>query len=181
MNETSAGSRVWRTLNALLSPVETLAAVLSGAATMLAMTLTTADALGRYFFGAPLVFQFYFTSHYVLVALIMLALPWGFRTGGYIRVTIVTEHIPDTIRVFLFRLGLVASAAYLALLTWKSWMYFLNAAQKGLVQIEDLNWPVAWSWVWIPLGCGLLTLRILLTAFGPAAEIHHEHDPEQEI
>lgn len=181
MSSGSLAARVHGGLDRLLVPIENVAAAASGVVTMLAMALTTVDALSRYFLNAPLVFQFYLTANYLLIGLIMLALPWGFRTGGYIRVGIVTEHIPAAIRLPLFRIGLLMSAAYLALLAYKAGQYTLNAFQKNLVYIEDLNWPVAWSWVWVPIGCGLLTLRVLLVALGPAKDLHIEHDPEEEI
>ncbi|WP_417209757.1 TRAP transporter small permease [Antarctobacter sp.] len=165
----------------VLVPLENAAAIVSGVCTALAMVLTTADALMRYLFDAPLVFQFYFTANYLLVGIILMALPWGFRTGGYIRVGILTEIIPDGPRFLLFRLGLLLSAGYLLLLAWKGGQYFLKTFLTGQVYIEDLNWPVYLSWIWIPLGMGLLTLRVLMVALGPSDFLHIEHDPEEDV
>lgn len=181
MSETGFGQRLYDGVDRLLIPVENVLAIFSGIFTVLAMVLTTADALGRYLFNAPLVFQFYFTANYLLVGLVMLALPWGFRTGGYIRVGMVMQYIPVGPRNLLLRTGLLISAAYIALLGWRAGQYFWKAFQSNQIVIEDLNWPVAWSWFWIPVGCGLLVLRLLLVAFGPSAELHVDHDPEEEI
>lgn len=181
MTSISIGNRVHGGLNKLLVPIENLAAAVSGVVTMIAMALTTIDALSRYFLNSPLVFQFYLTANYLLISLIMLALPWGFRTGGYIRVSVLTEHLPPKIRLPLFRVGLIASAGYLLLLAYKAGQYTFDAFAKNLMYIEDLNWPVGWSWVWVPIGCGLLALRVLLIALGPDSDLHIEHDPEEEI
>ena len=173
--------RVHARIDRLLVPVENAAACVSGVFTALAMVLTTLDALMRYLFSAPLVFQFYLTANYLLVGIILMALPWGFRTGGYIRVSILTEVMPERLRFLLFRVGLLVSAAYLALLAWKGWQYFLKTWLSGQVYVEDLNWPVYLSWIWIPVGMGLLTLRVLMVAFGPAEHLHVEHDPEEDL
>jgi TRAP-type C4-dicarboxylate transport system permease small subunit len=177
----SIWAQTYKVLNRCLVPIENAAAVISGLLTLLAMILTTADALMRYAFNAPLVFQFYFTSNYVLVGLVLMALPWGFRTGGYIRIALVTENLPIWLRNSLLRAGLAISAGYIALLAWTSGQYFLKAYATNQTYIEEVNWPVAWSWVWIPVGCGLLVLRVLLTATGPAEELHIEHDPEEDL
>ena len=70
------GSRVVEALDRCLTPVENLAAVIAGAFTLAAMVLTTLDALMRYGLNRPLEFQFYFTSNYLLVGLVLMALPW---------------------------------------------------------------------------------------------------------
>ena len=93
----------------------------------------------------------------------------------------LTEFIPAAIRPPLFRVGLIVSAAYLAMLGWTSGKYFLKAYATHQIYIEDLNWPVAWSWVWLPVGLFLLMLRVLLVAFGPAEGLHAEHRPDEEI
>jgi hypothetical protein len=30
-----------------------------------------------------------------------------------------------------------------------------------------IDWPVAWSWVWVPVGCLLLALRLLVDCTAP--------------
>lgn len=172
---------IHRQFDRILIPLENAAAIVAGVFMALAMVLTTADALMRYLFNTPLAFQFYFTANYLLVGMILMALPWGYRTGGYIRVGIVTENIPDALRSLLFRTGLLISSAYLCLLAWKGGSYFLKAAMSGSVYIEEINWPVYLSWIWIPIGMGLLALRVLLVALGPANSLHIEHDPEEDL
>lgn len=181
MSGAGIAGRLHGGLDRLLVPLENAAAVVSGLFTILAMVLTTVDALSRYLLNAPLVFQFYLTSNYLLVGLVLLALPWGFRTGGFIRVSMLTQHLPHWLTVTLLRTGLLASACYMALLGWRGGQYFWKAFQSQQIYIEDLNWPVSWSWFAIPIGCGLLTLRLLLVAAGPEADLHVEHDPEEEI
>lgn len=179
MNATARS--IHETINKILTPIENVFAAFSGLCTMIAMVLSTLDALMRYAFNTPLQFQFYFTSRYLLVALIMLALPWGFRTGGYIRITLVTEGMSARLRNPLLRVGLLISAIYVGILFMTSGGYFLKAYTENLVYIEEVNWPIDLSWIWLPLGLGVLVLRLLLITFGPDSELHVAHDVEEEI
>lgn len=171
---------LYEALNRRLIPIENVAAVFAGVAMVLAMALSSLDAIMRYALDEPLVFQFYFTSNYLMVALCTMALAWGFRNGGFIRVTMLTAHLPPVARSAVLRLGLVAGAALLLLLTWTSGAYVVNAFRTNQVYVEELNWPVAWSWIWIPLGCGLLMLRVLLMAISPIETFRSSEEIELE-
>lgn len=162
--------------------MENLAAALAGAIMLLAMVLVSLDALLRYVFGAPLTFQYYLTEKYLMVGMVALSLSWGFRTGGYIRIEGLVEALPRGLRALVLRVGLLLSAAYIAVLAWLGGAYFLSAVRKGEVVMGVIDWPVSWSWIWIPVGCGLLALRLLLAAVGPnggltVKSVHAEQAP----
>lgn len=146
-----------------------------------AMLLISADAILRYVFNNPLVFQLAVTEDYLLVGVIMLSLSWGFRTGGYIRITGLANMLPEAPRNLLFRAGVFASAGYAAVLSWKSWGHFWDPFQTGEVNYGVIDYPVWLSHVWVPFGLGLLALRLALTAVGPVQNVHIEHDPTEEV
>jgi TRAP-type C4-dicarboxylate transport system permease small subunit len=163
-------------LDRALRPVEALAAIIGGVMMLAAMTLTALDAILRYSINAPLVFNFYLTEKYLLVGMIMMPMAWGFRTGGFIRLMGVAPLLTTEARYLLFRAGLFVSFIYVAVLAWLSWVYFLDTYRRGLVQMGIIDWPVYWSWIWVPVGLFLLALRLLLTAVGPATQLDGETD-----
>lgn len=163
-------------LDRWLRCIELAAVVLAGGIMILTMILVASDAVLRYLFNAPLSFQYHLTENYLLVALIALALAWGYRTGGYIRITFFVNILPATVRGLILRAGLLVSAIYIGVLAWQGGQYFLKAYQDGQTQLGVIDWPVSWSWVWIPVGCGLLAARLLLVAIGPSTELHDEHN-----
>src|SRR5690606_16258347 len=150
---------------------ENIFAGIAGAIMLVAMVLVSLDALLRYFAGAPLSFQYYLTEKYLMVGMIAMCLSWGFRTGGYIRIEGLVRAFPAGLSDPLLRTGLLLGAGYMAVLAWLGGKYFLDALRKDEVVIGVIDWPVAWSWIWIPAGCGLLALRLLVDAFGPAARL----------
>ncbi|MCI5075399.1 TRAP transporter small permease [Oricola sp.] len=158
---------MYRIADRTLSFLETMAAIVAGAFLLAAMVIVSADAAMRYLFARPLTFQFALTENYLLVGLILMALPWGFRTGGYIRIETLPRLLPPPLGAGLIRLGLAASAGYLGALTFYSWGKFHSAWVKGEVVLGVIDWPVSLSWIWVPLGCGLLSIRLILSALGP--------------
>jgi TRAP-type C4-dicarboxylate transport system permease small subunit len=167
-------------LERLFRPIEDLAEIIAGVMAVAAMLLVSADALLRYLFNAPLSFQYHLTENYVMVAMVMMPMAWGFRTGGYVRITGLIQPVPHAGRRLLIRAGLLVSAAYIAALAWVAGIQFLDAYQSDEVEFGVIDWPVAWSWVWVPVGLGLLTLRLLLAAFGPEGQLEIKHDAAEE-
>lgn len=138
-----------------------------------AMVLTSLDALLRYLFNAPLTFNSYLTTYYLMVAMLVMPLAWAFRTGGYIRVVFFASMLPHKIGTLLLRAGKLVGAGYFGALAWLSGGSFWKIYQAGDIQMGAIDWPVAWSWVWLPIGLGLLSLRMLLMVFGPDDELHY--------
>ena len=160
--------RVHQLFDRALTLIENAAVAIAAIAMLAAMVLTSLDAVMRYAFSAPISFQQYLTENYLLVAMVNMALAWGFRMGGYIRIETMLTILPRRLANGAIRLGLLVSAAYVAALAWMAWGTFWEAYVKGSTHFGEIDWPVSWSWVWIPVGCGLLALRLLLIATGPA-------------
>ncbi|SMF90070.1 TRAP-type C4-dicarboxylate transport system, small permease component [Azospirillum oryzae] len=159
-----------------------LAAAIVGATLMLAtMVLISFDALLRYTFNAPLSFAFYLTENYLMVGMMTLPLAWGFRRGGFIRISAFVQLMPETIREMFLRAGLLSGSAYVAVLAWLAGIHFIEVYESGDVQMGVIDWPVSWSWVWVPIGVGLLAVRLVLMAFGPSRDLQGNHDDAEDL
>lgn len=179
--ETEAGGSVYRRLDKALSAVEDVAALVAALALTAVVTIITFDAFLRYFLNQPIAFQYTLTEEYLLVMIVSLSLSWGFRTGGYIRIKGVATKLPERAAYYLLRAGLLASTIYVATLAWKSGQFFLKLLATGEAGLGAIQLPVWVSWVWVPLGLGILSLRLVLTTFGPAELLEAEHEPDEEI
>ncbi|ABL71289.1 TRAP transporter small permease [Paracoccus denitrificans] len=180
---TEAGEQnaIYRSVDRVVSVLENICAILAGIILLFMMVIVSLDAIFRYLFHAPIAFQYTLTEDYLMVAVVSLALSWGFRTGGFIRITGITNMLPGWMQAFVFRLGLVLGFLYVFALAWTSGGAFQKVWTTGEVRIGVIDWPVYLSWIWVPLGCGLLAIRVLLTAFAPAAEICADPHAESEI
>ncbi|MFV0493282.1 MAG: TRAP transporter small permease [Pseudorhodobacter sp.] len=164
---------VYGVLDKALRIPELMAACTGGFFMVAAMVLTSADAILRYFFNAPLTWNSYLTTYYLMVGMFVMPMAWGYRTGGYIRIVFLASMLPHNMAYLLLRLGKIVGAAYFGALGWLAGEHFWEVFQRGDVEMGLIDWPVSWSWVWIPIGLGLLSLRMLLMAFGPNDELHY--------
>jgi len=180
MSGAAAADRGYGVLETALRKCEAAAAILGGVMMLLAMLLTSLDAILRYAFNAPLTFNYYLTENYLMVGMMLLPMAWGFRTGGYIRIMLLVERLSPIIRGLLLRMGLLVSCVYVAALAWLSGAHFFEIYQRGDIQMGVIDWPVSWSWAPVPLGLGLLALRLLLTTIGADADLHLQHDETAE-
>jgi len=164
-------SGMLRRLDHAVRPVETTAAVVGGVMMVMAMTLMTVDAFMRYLFTSPIQIAPRLIEFYLMVGMFAMPLAWGFRTGGYIRIMAGVAILPARFRNFILRAGLLVSSLYVGGLTWMSCIHFYEAWESNEVYVGVLDWSVAWSWIWVPTGLCLMTLRLILMAFGPANEL----------
>lgn len=153
-----------RAVDRTLCRVENGLIAIGGAAIALAMVLVSADAFMRHVFSDPLTFQYTFTEQYLMVMGFSLALPWGYRTGGRIRILLLLNAFPPAMRLWIMRLGNVAAAIYLGFLAWQSFGKATTAFTRNDLMMGVIDWPVGWSWIWIPIGLSFLILRLLVDA-----------------
>jgi TRAP-type C4-dicarboxylate transport system permease small subunit len=168
-----------RTIDRAFRHVETAGVVLAGITMLVVMVLVSADAILRRGFGQPLTFQLTLSESYLLVIMVMLSLAWGYRRGGTIQVRLLLDNLPPATAAIIMRIGLAASAIYMAVLAVLAWSPFYRAWVDNEVVLGVIDWPVAWSWIWVPLGCGMLAIRLALDATGPAVAVpdSHAHEP----
>lgn len=154
-------------LDGMLCRVEALALAIAGVAVVAAMLLVSADAILRYAFASPLAFQLHVSEFYLLPASLTMALAWGYRTGGAIQIEFLIQVLPYWLVNPLTRIGLAAAALYMGYIAWRGYLVFEKAWTRNEVVMGVLDWPVSLSWIWIPLGCGLLAIRLLIDAVAP--------------
>jgi TRAP-type C4-dicarboxylate transport system permease small subunit len=131
------------------------------------MLSISADALSRYLFGSPITGQYEFTQLYLLVILVFMALPRTYVSGGHIRLKLLDRYrqkIPfDLSERFNVLLGGIAFGAIAYISGLEAIDKFVNQDKLfGAVQF-----PIYWSYVWVPLGSGLMALRLIYEIFVP--------------
>jgi TRAP-type C4-dicarboxylate transport system permease small subunit len=131
------------------------------------MLSISADALSRYLLGNPITGQYEFTQFYLLVILVFMALPRTYILGGHIRLKLLDKYrhkIPfDLSERCNVLLGVLAFGAV-------TYISGIEAIDKFVHQDKlfgAIQFPIYWSYVWIPLGCGLMTLRLFYELFVP--------------
>ncbi|MGR3541075.1 MAG: TRAP transporter small permease [Hasllibacter sp.] len=100
-------------------------------------------------------------SGFLLAAATFLALPWTLRSGGHVRVALVTARLPRALALAAEIAVLTLAAAFAAYATWFAAALLLESRHYG-----DLSPGLIPVPLWIPqvamvAGLGLLTLALI--------------------
>jgi len=128
------------------------------------LLLITLDTILRYTINQPIAFQFEFTEMYLMPAMATLSLARVQREGGHLAIDFVPLSWFGAFAPVLSRLNLLLPALFFALLTWQAGKYAWSAYQRNDTYMGVIDWPSYLAYASIPLGTGLLTLRLLTDA-----------------
>ncbi|QDY70276.1 TRAP transporter small permease [Qingshengfaniella alkalisoli] len=129
------------------------------------VVLINADILLRLFFNVPVQFQFELTELYLMPALATLSLSRVFRSGGHLALDFMPEHLPGAFGRFVTKTRLLLPAAFFGAVTYMAGKFAFLAFLHGDVEYGVVNWPLGWAYAVVPVGCGVLVLRLLYDAF----------------
>jgi TRAP-type transport system small permease protein len=136
------------------------AALLAGFATLVIVLLISYDVTMRYFFNQPQVFVDEMAS-FLEVLVIFGGTAYTFRTGGHVRVDLLTTRLSGRARAWLRAAGLALSLAFLVIVIWTTAQSALTAYRYGRVSTVML-YPLWLPMLVIPLGLALLGVIMLL-------------------
>ena len=137
---------------------------------LLAMGISIcADALGRYVFHSPLTGNYEFTSFYAMVMLAFMALPATYASGGHIRLEVFTSRLERLPWRLSERINVVFGIVAFGILTWATGHEAVDKFVTRETTLGSIQFPMYWSYVWVPLGAGWLTIRLIFELFVPQA------------
>ena len=153
-----------KTLDRVLAAVETAASGLAALAMLAIMLIVASDVAMRYAFNRPWGWAYDFISLYVMVGLFFLALSKTFAVHGHISVDLLHHYLRPPARRICEVVVCVLSATLFALIAEagaeRAWGHYV----EGDVLAGAIAWPTWASVAFVPLGAGMLTLRLALTA-----------------
>ncbi|WP_068112264.1 TRAP transporter small permease [Tropicimonas marinistellae] len=131
--------------------------------------LINGDILLRLFFNRPVQIQFELTELFLMPAVATLSLSRVFRDGGHLALDFMPDRWPGGLGRVIAKIRLLLPAAFFAALTWMSGKFALKAIAHGEIEYGVIDWPLGWAYALIPLGCGVLVLRLLHDALREGA------------
>ncbi len=157
----------------------TVALVAAGAALLVMLFYVMGSVLGRYtgwwvFLGADEV------GGYAMAALFFLGLAHTFRSGAFIRVTIVQQKLSPALRSASENLLYLVALAYAVILDWYFWQMILQSRDFGSTSIGVLAWPIWLPQLSLGIGAGIFALQIFSLLLGRLVGVVHGWLGEQE-
>ena len=154
---------ILKCLDRALSVVETAASFLAAVALFLIMAIVSSDVALRYLFNRPWGWSYDFISLYVIVGLFFLALSRTFAVHGHISVDLLHHYLTPSARRWCELVICLLSAGLFALMTHagavRAWQHYIDSD----VLAGAFAWPTWASAVFVPLGAGMITLRLILS------------------
>lgn len=165
MADAASGLSGLRSVERALGIVEWLLAIAGGAVLVVFSFLVLADVLARYLFNysIPGVYEL---MQLALVVMVYFAISYAQQKGDHIRIEIFSDERRPRMQTFVRVVGDLAGLAICAIITWRSGLYAYSAwenadAVSGLVAWR--TWPAMAA---VPLGFGLLGLRLAIDLCG---------------
>lgn len=125
------------------------------------MVMTSADALMRYAFNAPIIFAFEITEKYLMPASIFLAMSYAYRYGAFIRVTFLVDRLSGAARAGANILVWIITFACCAMFLYATSRQALSALGDPTT-LATVNLRAGPAYALVPAGFFLLCLILLL-------------------
>lgn len=170
MSETT---RTRSTIAVAFDRVETAFAWLAYAALFLMTALTTADAFLRYLFNAPIDGVEEATVEFFMPALVYFAVAHIFRTGGHVRITLVSDLLPPRVQRVLWSVFDLLTAALFVVIAYGLIQRTLNAYRMNEYSTSPLNYTIWPSFAIVAIGAVLMVVRAIQGALDPAEQDTH--------
>jgi TRAP-type C4-dicarboxylate transport system permease small subunit len=167
--------------NDLMGILEKLLIGVASLALLVLTLLTTADALGRYLFNSPIPGTGELIEDYFMIALIFLPLSFSFMQEGHVHVTIIEQFFSTRVKFLIGKFNLLLSFGLFALIALAGWKGFAEAWRIDEISTSSVGYPMWPCYAMVPIGCGLLCLRIAQVFFGRAKKEHGETPIEDRV
>lgn len=145
-----------------LKLVETVLHAICCLAIFAMMILITSDTIGRYFFNNPIQGSYEITELYFMIMVVFLAQSITYKNGGHIRIDILYNRFSPKQKSIADMLGVLLTMLVFSLITYQSGILTYEAWSKEQYTFGVITLPMVWSYIWIPLGSGALTIRLLI-------------------
>lgn len=156
--------------------LERMILILAQAAIFIMMFIITADAVSRYVFHQSIIGVYEFTERYLMISAIFLSMSYVMKVDGHIKLDLLIDRLPKKVSKFFNLIFLLLGAAFVFCIGYQGTVMTYDAWMNNVVGTGLIPWPVWLSYIWVPIGAYLFTLRLLLQFTGGILG----HDIEQE-
>jgi TRAP-type C4-dicarboxylate transport system permease small subunit len=152
----------------VLRVIEKAGITVAGVLMFAIMVVVVIDVVMRYFFNAPLEWSFELISLYLMVGLFFFALSDTLAHDAHVAVDILHLYMPARLRHAAELVGYLLATPVFAAIFHLSVITTWQSFQGGDVLAGHIPWPTWVAQLCVPLGVGVLVLRMALRTVGHA-------------
>ncbi len=146
----------------LVAGVERIAGALAAVALFVIMAVVASDVAMRYLFNKPFAWAYDLISLYLMVALFYLSVSGAYAHNAHVAVDILHNYMSTTARRLCEIVVCGVSALLFALIAYVGFQRSAAAYAGGDMIAGAIDWPAWLSIIFVPLGAGMLCLRLVL-------------------
>lgn len=140
------------------------------------MLVVVADVTLRYLFNAPLVWSYEVITSYLMPGLFFMAASHTLKAHAHVCVDILHNYVGRRSRYVFEALSSLLATPFFALATWVSGAITWQDLQTGATSSSGMELPTWSISLMLPLGFGMLTLRLALHTIGYAGSLLTAHE-----
>lgn len=140
------------------------------------MLVVVIDVVMRYFFNAPLSWSFELISLYLMVGLFFFSLSDALAHHAHVAVDILHLYMPRRMRHGAELIGYVLATPVFAAIFYMSVITTWESYRGNDVLAGHIAWPTWLAQICVPIGVGILVLRMALRAAGHAVSFASGRD-----
>lgn len=169
------------TVNRLIVGLAKLSMAVAALGVLAMCLLVTGAVVVRYVFNWPVVWVPEIVG-YLMVALVFLALGETMLAGRHIKIDLVVSRLPRRLRDVVELLTLTLSVGVAGFFAWHGVNTMLRSLEYGRRDaFGALNLPLWIPQLALPIGLSVLTLVVVLLAYGKLREVLHRSGPDSQV
>ncbi len=130
------------------------------------MLVVVADVTLRYLFNAPLTWSYEVITSYLMPGLFFMVAAHTLKANAHVCVDILHNYVGTKTRYVFEALSSTLAVPVFALATWVSAQNTWDDLQSAAVSSSGMELPTWSISLMLPVGFGMLTLRLALHAYG---------------
>lgn len=155
-----------KTLERALAAVERVATWIAAAVMFAIMVIVAADVFMRYVFNSPFGWAYDLISLYLMAAVFFLVLSHAYSVGAHVSVDILQQTLPPKAQRATEIVTSAVSFVVFVLIAWAGWGRMVDSYEQADVLAGAIPWPTWPALALVPLGCGLLAIRLAINFAG---------------
>lgn len=158
-------------IHRLITALENALSVLASLMLLTIMLLVVLDVGLRYFLHAPLGWSYDLISLYLMAGLFFFSISSTLEHEEHVRVDVLLKHFPPAMRHLAELVTYATAGVVFALIVYVTLGKAVHSFQAGEVAPGAIPWPAWLSTGLVPVGAGLLLLRMVFRLVGHALSL----------
>lgn len=158
-------------IHRLITALENALSVLASFMLMAIMLLVVLDVGMRYFLHAPLGWSYDLISMYLMVGLFFFSISSTLQHEEHVRVDVLLKHFPPALRHLAELVTYATASIVFALIVHVTFGKAVESFRANEVSPGIIPWPAWLSIGLVPIGAGLMLLRMVFRLVGHALSL----------